>query len=293
MCYPPVQGWASKAHPDPKGEQLQHLIPILEAIVELCDEVGPTFTWGIVWDFMSLPQRGRTSTYDAATDDRSSEEVLRFVRGLTNINVWYGARYTHTLVLNIPMPEGSENATPYDRRGWCIFERSLSALIKDDYCYLELGEMSGKTSGWEELRDECKAHRSAPVAPDAFEKIMREGVEREEKMAGSGIKFTSGKDLTVVVIPQYQRAFLKLMGSATELMYTHLDWGDEEAARLAAAFQYAHGRGAMAQLQVNWRLTALIPCRETWHARSTGPTVSFDVPYVPCAEALPQYQPDR
>ena len=32
--------------------------------------------------------------------------------------VWYGHRYTHTLVLDMPMPEGAQNATPYSRRGW-------------------------------------------------------------------------------------------------------------------------------------------------------------------------------
>jgi len=39
--------------------------------------------------------------------------------------------------------------------------------------------------------------------------------------------------------------------------------------------------GAMAQLQVTWRLTVLIPCLETWRTRSPCLTVSFDVSYVP------------
>lgn len=39
--------------------------------------------------------------------------------------------------------------------------------------------------------------------------------------------------------------------------------------------------GALAQLQVSSRLTALIPCIETWHTRSADLTVSFDVPYMP------------
>ena len=45
------------------------------------------------------------------------------------------------------------------------------------------------------------------------------------------------------------------------------------------------GSGALAQLQVSWRLTALCPHFEPWHARSLGLTVSFDVLYVPCADA--------
>ena len=54
----------------------------------------------------------------------------------------------------------------------------------------------------------------------------------------------------------------------------------------AAALGSLIGSGAMAQLQVSWRLTAQSPCLETWHACSPGPTVLFGVPYVPCAEAL-------
>ena len=38
--------------------------------------------------------------------------------------------------------------------------------------------------------------------------------------------------------------------------------------------------GALAQLKVSSRLTALSPCLETWHTRSPGPTVSFGVLYL-------------
>jgi hypothetical protein len=237
-------GWASQAHPDPTGEQLTRLIPVLMAIVAQCDQIGPAFTWGMVWDFMSLPQRGRTTGFvpddvDASgevvkkNDDRTIDQLERFGRGLRNINVWYGAAYTHTLVLNTPMPSAATNKTKYEDRGWCIFECSLSALVKDDFCYLELKGLSGNESGWQAIRDVCKASRKAPVAPDAFEAMMREGVRREESEAGTGIKFTSGKDLTEVVIPQYERAFLKLMGAADKLMYTYLGWGDDEIETLA------------------------------------------------------------
>ena len=43
--------------------------------------------------------------------------------------------------------------------------------------------------------------------------------------------------------------------------------------------------GAMAQLQVSWLSTAMIPCLETWHTHSPGLTISFGVPYVPYAGA--------
>ena len=244
-------GWASRRHPDPTGEQLKRLIPLLEAIVKECDKIGgPTFTWGILWDFMSLPQRGYTIKYDENEDDRTQPQQLRFGSGLFYINVWYGAKYTHTLVLNTPMPAGAENVAAYAQRGWCIFERMLSSVVKDDYCYLELDKMDGAKTDWGGIRKQCSAGRPAPMAPDAFEQMIREGMDREKKEADSGIRFTNGKDATEVVIPQYKRGFLRLMGQASGLSYGRLNWGDREAQTLAAALVYAHAHGALAQLTV-------------------------------------------
>merc|ERR1719284_1831484 len=53
-------GWCGRSHPDEQGLHLQRLVPLLEAIVRECDCVGPDFTWGLVWDFASMPQRGST-----------------------------------------------------------------------------------------------------------------------------------------------------------------------------------------------------------------------------------------
>ena len=38
--------------------------------------------------FMSLPQRGYTTSYDKDKDDRSEYERLRFNMGLKGINIW-------------------------------------------------------------------------------------------------------------------------------------------------------------------------------------------------------------
>jgi hypothetical protein len=38
--------------------------------------------------------------------------------------------------------------------------------------------------------------------------------------------------------------------------------------------------GAMAQLKVSWRPTALLACLETWHTRLPDPDVWFGVPYT-------------
>ena len=62
--------------PDPTGEQLQRLIPLLRTMVEQTLGYGEARKWGIVWDFMSLPQRGRTSGYNADADDRTPCEIV-------------------------------------------------------------------------------------------------------------------------------------------------------------------------------------------------------------------------
>eukprot|EP00966_Prymnesium_polylepis_P260344 6013961-Prymnesium_polylepis.1 len=66
----------------------------------------------------------------------------------------------------------------------------------------------------------------------------------------AGIKFTSGKDATDVCIPQYKEGFLKLIGAANELSYGGLGWGDEKVDVLTKPLVYAHGKGAMAKLDL-------------------------------------------
>ena len=75
------------------------------------------------------------------------------------------------------------------------------------------------------------------------------GVERERVAEGSGIKFTKGKDLTRIVIPQYKAGFLRLMSQATELVYGGLGWGDAEMQQLVGALSYAHGNGSLPKLK--------------------------------------------
>ena len=178
-------GWCGRSHPDEQGVHLQRLIPLLEAIVRECDCVGPEFTWGILWDFASLPQRGYSKGFDAAQDDRSDLEVGRFRSGLFNINEWYAARFTHVFVLDGPMPQGSLNMRePFvasgfgeeeSGRGWCIFERRLSSLIKDQGCYLQLSGMSEEMLDWELIRERCKASRPSPMSPEMFADMFARG----------------------------------------------------------------------------------------------------------------------
>lgn len=91
-------GWSSRSHPDTDGKLLRRLIPCLEALVAKCErgEFGRGGTFGIVWDFMSLPQRGYTSGYNPDEDDRTPAQLERFSNGLQSINQWYGHPRTHS-----------------------------------------------------------------------------------------------------------------------------------------------------------------------------------------------------
>ena len=160
----------------------------------------------------------------------------------------------------------------------CVFEKALSSLVKHRRCFLQLsradlprltadaglggglglgGDHGGDGGGgravnferaWGMLVDACRADRPPPMAPDAFESRMTSGCAEEVKAPGGGIRFTNGKDLTDVVIPQYRAAFLRLFSSTPSLSYSNLGWGDREAAALADALRYAAQHGATARI---------------------------------------------
>ena len=155
------------------------------------------------------------------------------------------------LVLNWPMPEGAENLAPVEQRGWCIFEQQLSSLVKFYGCYLELGKLGDEqdaadhertTRRWREIRRICRAMRPPPLAPDRFEALMTAG------LASGEIRFTSGKDLFDVCIPQYEAAFVRLFGEEKKLVFTYLGWGDEQIRQLCEALEYASRRSALGRI---------------------------------------------
>ena len=104
----------------------------------------------------------------------------------------YGAPYTVTLVCDWPMPAAADNPAPIDKRGWCILERRLSSVRKYGSCCLALSQMPEGEVYWFDLVMKCQVGRFPPLAPAAFEAMLREGMEREAAAAGSGFRFTNG-----------------------------------------------------------------------------------------------------
>ena len=103
----------------------------------------------------------------------------------------------------------------------------------------------GQVHGWgREVMQQCMGSRFAPLPPPAFEEMMVAGMAREEAEAGTGFRFTNGKDATSVCIPQYRAAFLRLLSGAEKLVYGGCGWGDEDAAVACDALLWAHANGA-------------------------------------------------
>ena len=248
LSYP----WWSATHPDPQGQQLQLLLPLLEAIVKALDELGDNSTWGVLWDFASLPQRGYTKpesssmAHDAA-EDRSALQLARFRLGLRNINVWYTHKRVWTLLLNTPTPEGASNQQPYDGRGWCIFEQSIISLVKGANNLISMRRYDcNSMNDWCDITEQCKEGRLPPLGPEAFATRLRRGVE------DGTVKFTSGSDLEKVVLPNYARGFKAAFNAAHSLNYGKLGWTDMEAEVLAATLSEMARDGVGSWVQELW-----------------------------------------
>ena len=99
---------------------MQRLVPLLRTMVESCTKgSGPTAeeqkarVWGIVIDFMSLPQRGYTSGYVPdemgpdgkvikSNDDRTPYQLARFGGGLSAYTGFQPAPLTSRLQRHLP-----------------------------------------------------------------------------------------------------------------------------------------------------------------------------------------------
>ena len=97
-------GWAARGHGDPTGALLRRLKPVLERMAHCCEHgYAPQVpdwrpaAWGIVWDFMSLPQRGYTSGYNSKHDDRTPYQLARFGGGFPRRGSYPGLAFAPLL----------------------------------------------------------------------------------------------------------------------------------------------------------------------------------------------------
>ena len=109
LSYP----WLDWFHPDRLGAQLRRLLPFLKAMLAEAKRDSPHCTVGVMIDFLCLPQKPFATEEDGA----------RFGVSLKAINAWYFHKYTTTLLVTNPPPEGADysNTRLHRDRGWCFF----------------------------------------------------------------------------------------------------------------------------------------------------------------------------
>eukprot|EP00404_Azadinium_spinosum_P061941 CAMPEP_0180696416 /NCGR_PEP_ID=MMETSP1038_2-20121128/2962_1 /TAXON_ID=632150 /ORGANISM="Azadinium spinosum, Strain 3D9" /LENGTH=312 /DNA_ID=CAMNT_0022727883 /DNA_START=44 /DNA_END=980 /DNA_ORIENTATION=- len=132
------------------------------------DPLGDASVFALFWDWASLPQG----------DDRSDVQKQLFKRALPIMSFMYGSPRTTVLIVK-EIPEPSEdmpkyNATPYNKRGWCIMESAVAAFV-------------AYYTGKKELVQELHLDR-APTSPEIYQPDLK-AVERALTKA----VFTNGK----------------------------------------------------------------------------------------------------
>lgn len=127
--------WYSQTHPDPLGEQLRRIVPILEIMVKDAKlRGGRSCTIAVFQDYTALPQG----------PDRTDMEKKRFDVGIKMINHLYMHPFTIVLMITQgpSFHQQHTNRRLYHERGWCFFEMRASSIVKDNSCLWDFGKVS-------------------------------------------------------------------------------------------------------------------------------------------------------
>jgi len=183
----------------------------------LCRTMDETGTWqkelvrgkkreaAVFLDWCSLPQ-----------EPRSKSDMESFKLSLANINIWYIHQSTVVWMLT-QVPEG---VLEYDLRGWPVFERAVSSMIKASWKALDFApfcddwetSMCYYQQGAKNVVDLCRAARFPPIHPEQFARIL------------SSKRFTNGAD-KVFVSRKYAQTFLDVMGRVDKLQWSEAGFG--------------------------------------------------------------------
>jgi hypothetical protein len=294
LSYP----WLDRHHPDKHGATLRRILPILRACRNAAHESSVHCTFGVFWDYMSLPQGSWVdggNGVEAWVDDRSEAEGVRFSQGLATMAALYVHPRTNVLSVRTPIPEGDyENTRHYEKRGWCHFELRTASIVKLGGCLWDLSlHKEGAPITLVECEDTLNQGTRPPLtSPEQMATELREGV------ASGEIGFTSGADADVV-IELYAKGFvgafdtfLQYTSNVPMIYYQRLRWGTKELPTLVAALEYAEahcrpkdakGKDGMvcldvsgnwfteaekAQLRVAVRCVCTMPEEESWKRKN-------------------------
>ena len=174
--------WLTAQHPDPHGEQLEHIAEILEyemfyewddmqCYTDYYDDMGVFWDWASIFqkdhhlfDASETPEakaegaeraafltelKAGTKHYggQAYEESRSPREKEAFDYALKNtMDLWYAHQCT-TVIFVTKLPPWFSGRT-YDERGWTFFERCCAELIKPSQPFVFANEEDrGKGAG--------------------------------------------------------------------------------------------------------------------------------------------------
>lgn len=224
-------GWLSQFHPDPEGFHMHYLHRYLDKHLKRFNRLTDV---GVFWDFAALPQ------CDLEGNDRTAQEEHLWQRGLRSLSALFGS--THTVVLQLTkVPEETQPLSDdeqfyrsaYLLRGWCFFECTVAALLKDADQLLDLGcaiqELEDDGADWDQVQERARGSRLPPLTP---EDMTSELANRQ---------FTNGDDIHYLS-QTYTEFFEEAAGAATWLLFennTTCDgWGDEELRQFVRALPF-------------------------------------------------------
>lgn len=164
--------WVRTEHADPTGEQLKAIAAVLEVECTKyrapAPDGRPGFSdVGVFWDWLSLDQP------EPKTGKRTSMEHARFESARQDMDLWYGHQGTVVLLLS-RMPASAPKARkrrPYDKSGWCTYERAAAAL--SHFCR---PRRDTQCATWHLVLDVDRSEGQAPswalIDPDTFDAML-------------------------------------------------------------------------------------------------------------------------
>ncbi|CAJ1366818.1 unnamed protein product [Effrenium voratum] len=230
--------WATSAHPDPEGAQLQLLGQLLDCWLTSLQRrrepaphvVAPEESWlkqneiegetrtdvAVLLDWCSIYQEPRFA------DERRTSELF-----LQQVGRWFAHEHTNVWLFT-QSPIGAE---PYSRRGWPTFERAVSLLPIRRKEVMDIGLLQRTPDmHWQDIVRQCRAKRLPPQMPSEFL------AELQQKH----FSWSFDRDLLGIL---YREVYEDVVERAVEMPLARLNWGDPEMQLLHSAL------GSCCQLQ--------------------------------------------
>lgn len=223
--------WLTDEHPDPWGDHLAHLGPPLLSLLQAHSHPhSPISRVVVFWDYLSL--------FQEVGGPRTPAEHEAFTLGLTasavlfahsRVNVWL--QTAPPLVLPEYLSATERGFAEHHTRGFCVWERQLSSLLKEAHRLLDIGVLysSDVPPAFDDFQSDvvalCVSQRPPPASPSSIAEMLY------------AMPFYSPADREQA-IAVYAHLFEIVAAQTDVLLFGGMHWGEAEAAMLAHALPY-------------------------------------------------------